>query len=234
MEPLVPETLYEVYVQGICGEEEYTEAVGGYFTTPELTTVTQTIALAAGVNWVSFYVETTLDDLKAALQATGGTNIVIQAKVGSTTWNGRRWLGTVSGFSVTQMYKIQVPADCEIAIEGMPLNPAELPITISNGANWIGFPFSESMSLADAFAGFSANQDAVSSKNGSSTWNGRRWLGSLSTLVPGQGYIYNSKATEDKTFVYPTGSSKAANGSSLLLNGRKPLDASSVRISRIK
>ena len=235
MEPLVPETLYEVYVQGICGEEEYTEAVGGYFTTPELTTVTQTIALAAGVNWVSFYVETTLDDLKAALQATGGTNIVIQAKNGSTTWNGRRWLGTVSGFSVTQMYKIQVPADCEIAIEGMPLNPAELPITISNGANWIGFPFSESMSLADAFAGFSANQDAVSSKNGSSTWNGRRWLGSLSTLVPGQGYIYNSKATEDKTFVYPTGSSKAAQDVTIsLTTGHKSMKNSTISVLSIK
>ena len=165
---------------------------------------TQSITLAEGVNWVSFNVETTLDDLKAALQATGGTNIVIQAKNGSTTWNGRRWLGTVTGFSITQMYKIQVPEDCEITIEGMRINPAALPITISNGANWIGFPLNESMSLADAFAGFSTNQDAVSSKGGSSTWNGRRWLGSLSTLVPGQGYIYNSKATETKIFTYPS------------------------------
>ena len=188
--------------------------------------IIQTIAMTGGVNWVSFYVETTLDDLKAALEATGGTNIVIQAKNGSTTWNGRRWLGTVSGFSLTQMYKIHVAADCEIALEGMPLNPAELTITINNGANWIGFPFTESMTLSDAFAGFPANQDAVASKSGSSTWNGRRWLGLLNTLVPGQGYIYTSAATESKEFTYPTSSSKAANGEKALLKskGRKSLD----------
>ena len=166
--------------------------------------IIQTIAMTGGVNWVSFYVETTLDDLKAALEATGGTNIVIQAKNGSTTWNGRRWLGTVSGFSLTQMYKIHVTADCEIALEGMPLNPAEHPITISEGTNWIGFPCSESMTLNTAFAGFSANQDAVSSKGGSSTWNGRRWLGSLTTLEPGQGYIYNSAASGDKVLIFPS------------------------------
>ena len=167
-------------------------------------TVVQTIALSGGVNWVSFYVETDLDALKAALVTTGGTNIVIQAKNGSTTWNGRRWLGTVSGFSLTQMYKIHVPADCEIALEGMPLNPAEHPITISEGTNWIGFPCSESMTLNTAFEGFSANQDAVSSKGGSSTWNGRRWLGSLTTLEPGQGYIYNSAASGDRVLVFPS------------------------------
>ena len=170
----------------------------------DCSTVVQTIALTGGVNWVSFYVETTLDDLKAALEATGGTNIVIQAKNGSTTWNGRRWLGTVSGFSLTQMYKIHVSADCEIALEGMPLDPAEHPITISEGTNWIGFPCSESMTLNTAFAGFSANQDAVSSKGGSSTWNGRRWLGSLTTLEPGQGYIYNSAASGDRVLVFPS------------------------------
>ncbi|MBR5930280.1 MAG: choice-of-anchor J domain-containing protein, partial [Prevotella sp.] len=80
MEPLVPETVYEVYVQGICGEEEFTQAVGGYFETPELTTVTQTIALVAGVNWISVNVETDLDALKAALVATGNAPITIQSK----------------------------------------------------------------------------------------------------------------------------------------------------------
>ena len=167
-----------------------------------VTIVTQTIALTEGVNWVSFYVETTLDDLKAALVSTGGINIVIQAKNGSTTWNGRRWLGSVGGFSLTQMYKIHVTSDCEIALEGMPLNPAEHPITISEGTNWIGFPCSESMTLNTAFAGFSVNQDAVSSKSGSSTWNGRRWLGLLTTLVPGQGYIYNSASSTPRVFSF--------------------------------
>ena len=165
--------------------------------------VQQSIALTTGVNWVSFNVETTLDGLKAALAATGGTNIVIKAKSSSTTWNGQRWLGTLNGFDVNQMYQIKLNSACEITLEGIPLVPAEHPVIISNGVNWIGFPLNEGMTLTEAFAGFPANQDVVKSKTSSATWNGQRWVGQLTTLEPGQGYIYQSKATENKTFVFP-------------------------------
>ena len=166
----------------------------------------QTMALSAGVNWVSFNVETTLDDLKAALVATGGTNIVIKSKNSSTTWNGHRWLGSLNGFNVNQMFMIILQSGCEITLEGAPLIPAAHPLTISNGTNWIGFPLSESMTLSAAFAGFPAPQDVVKSKTASATWNGQRWVGQLTNLVPGQGYIYKSKAAGNKTFTFPTGS----------------------------
>ena len=241
MEPLVPETLYEVYVQGICGEEEYTEAVGGYFTTPELTTVTQTIALVEGVNWVSFYVETTLNDLKAALEATGlatATNtIVIQSKNdGMATYNGTRWRGTLSTLDLTQMYLITVPANCEITVEGMLIDPAEHPITISNGANWIPYLLSESMSVTNAFAGLTAqNGDVVNSKNNGLTTYNNRWRGQLSTLVPGQGYIYNSTSMEDKELVYPSSSSKAAQDvTTTLTTGHKSMKDSTKTVLSIK
>ena len=166
--------------------------------------VTQTITLASGVNWVSFNVETTLDDLKAALVATGGTNIVIKAKSSSTTWNGHRWLGSLNGFNVNQMFMIILQSGCEITLQGMPMAPAAHPLTISNGTNWIGYPLNESMTLTEAFAGFPANQDVVKSKTASVTWNGHRWVGQLNTLQPGQGYIYQSKASGNKTFTFPT------------------------------
>ena len=165
--------------------------------------VQQTIGLSAGVNWVSFNVDITLDDLKAALVATGGTNIVVKAKSSSTTWNGHRWLGSLNGFNVNQMYMVTVQAGCEITLEGMPITPVAHPVTISNGTNWIGYPLDESMTLTEAFSGFPANQDVVKSKNASATWNGHRWVGQLSNLVPGQGYIYQSKASGNKTLIFP-------------------------------
>ena len=207
---LTHETPYEVKVQGVCGETEteWTEIVT--FTTLEQTNVTQTIALVEGVNWVSFYVETNLDDLKAALQATGlatATNtIVIQSKNdGMATYNGTRWRGTLSALDLAQMYLITVPADCEIALEAMPIDPAEHPITISNGANWIPYLLSESMTVTNAFAGLAAqNGDVLNSKNNGLTTYNNRWRGQLTTLVPGQGYIYNSTSMEDKELVYPS------------------------------
>ena len=202
-------TEYEWQVQGInpsC-EGGLTEwSAIATFTTEPLPT--QTISLASGTNWFSTYVEITLADLQNALVAAlPGTTITIKSQNdGSTTYNGSRWRGQLNSFDVTKMYKIEVTADCEIVLEGMPLNPAEHPVTIVNGANWIGFPFSTGMTVSDAFAGFAVNGDQVSSQgNGSTTYNGSRWRGQLTNLVPGQGYNYKSAATETRTFTFPAG-----------------------------
>ena len=170
------------------------------------TTVTQTIELAAGVNWVSFNVETDLDALKTALEATGYAPITIQSKNdGLTTYNGTRWRGSLSALDVTQMYMVTVGTACEIELEGMPINPADHPIIIHNGANWIAFPLSASMTITNAFAGFNAvSGDVVNSKsNGLATYT-NRWRGTLTTLAPGQGYIYNSAATGDRILTFPS------------------------------
>ena len=169
---------------------------------------TQTVELIAGWNWFSPNIEITLDDLKASLvSALPNTNITIKSKNnGSTTYNGTTWRGQLTTLDLTQMYRISVSTACEISLEGMPINPANYPITIHNGANWIAFPFSESKSLNDAFAGFAVNGDVVKSKsNGIATYNGTQWRGTLNMLVPGQGYIYKSNVQGDRTFTFPTG-----------------------------
>nr|MCR4825666.1 chitobiase/beta-hexosaminidase C-terminal domain-containing protein [Bacteroidales bacterium] len=59
------------------------------------TSTTQTTALSSGANWFSSYVEITLDDLKAALVATGNTEITIQGQTQNTIYNPNngRWTG---------------------------------------------------------------------------------------------------------------------------------------------
>ena len=175
---------------------------------------TQTIALSAGVNWFSTNLEITLNDLKAALVAgayTGSGNIVIKAKTQTTTYNGSSWRGTLT-WDVSRMYYIQVPADCEITLTGMPINPADHPVAIAPGANWIAFPLDETMQPATAFANFAITNDVVKSKTGSTkrlangNWRGTNFPG----LEPWKGYVYNSVASETKTLVFPTSSSKAA------------------------
>ena len=202
---LTPKTAYEWQVQGLNCEGEghntdWTEVAT--FTTLEA--LTQTIALTAGANWFSTNVEITLDDLKAALvEALPGSNIVIQSKNQNTTYNGSRWRGQLTSMDVASMYKITVQADCEIALTGMPIDPTEHPITIApNAITWIGFPFATSMSVADAFAGFAVSGDQVNAKTQSTTYNGTRWRGQLTTLEPGKGYTYNSSSSEERTLVY--------------------------------
>jgi hypothetical protein len=174
-----------------------------------VSTVTQTIALSAGVNWFSTYVEIALDDLKAALvdalpNASATNAIIIKSqRNGQATYNGTRWRGALETLDVALMYQITVPESCEITLVGMPIDPTQHPVTIKNGPNWIGFPFSANMTPTDAFAGFAINGDQISSKTQKATYN-TRWRGALTNLVPGQGYIYNSAAVGNRTLIFPT------------------------------
>ena len=170
------------------------------------TTITQTITLSQGINWVSFYVETEMDALKAALVEAlpGATSITIKSqKNGQTAYNGTRWRGALSTLDLALMYQITVPEGCEITLEAMPMDPAEHPITIKNGPNWIGFPFDAAMTPTEAFAGLPpVSGDVLKSKTQQTNYS-NRWRGALGNLVPGQGYIYNSADANDKVFTFP-------------------------------
>jgi hypothetical protein len=107
------------------------------------------------------------------------------------------------------MFKIQVSADCEITLTGVPVEPSAYEITIVYGNNEIGFLPNESMSVGEAFSGLNpVVGDMVKSKTGSTTYSGTRWRGTLETLEPGQGYIYQSKAAGEKTFTFGMNNNK--------------------------
>ena len=172
---------------------------------------TQTLGLSAGTNWVSFNVETNIDDLKAALVAAlPGTNITIQSQTQKATYNGSRWTGRLTSIDVANMYKIKVTAACELTLQGEKVNPAELPLTIIPGVNWIAYELEEANAPETVFAGFAVPGDYVKSQTQKKSYNGSRWTGRLNSLEPGQGYIYNSASSETRTFTYPTSGSKGA------------------------
>jgi hypothetical protein len=171
--------------------------------------VTQTINLVAGTNWVSANVEITLDDLKAALVAASpNAAITIKSQTQKATYNpsNGRWTGRLTTFDLSQMYKITVGSACEITFEGVRINPAEHPVTITPGANWIAYPLNTSMTPQEVFTGFAVPGDMVKSQSQKKQYNSNgRWTGQLGNLEPGKGYIYTSSATEDRVFVFPTG-----------------------------
>ena len=165
-----------------------------------------TFTLSEGVNWFSTNVEITLDDLKAALVAAlPDTSMTIQSQTQNTRYISGRWTGGLNTLNVAHMYKIIVNADCEISLEGIPINPTEHPVTISTGANWIAFPFGESKTVSETFAGFAVNGDAVQSQTSNTNYRNSRWVGQLSTLEPGKGYIYQSSISGDRIFTFPSG-----------------------------
>ena len=172
--------------------------------------ITQTIALATGWNWFSLPIEA--ENPTAALlmleEALGGNALQIKARTGQyTEYDDEEWFGTLTGITNENMYMIEMANAYTIELQGMPANPATYEISIAPGWNWIGFPSAVEMSVADAFADFEAEEDdeLKGRIDGSTFFDGDEWFGGLTTLTPGQGYMYNSVSSETKTLVISTG-----------------------------
>ena len=202
-----PGTEYEWQVQGVnCDGQGNNSEWSDIVAFATLPSITQTYALSQGWNWWSTNIDITLDDLKTALVvASPNAAITIKSRTQNVAYNpnNHRWTGQLNSFDVTQMYMIYVSFDCEIMLTGAPINPVGHPVTISNGSNWIAFPLGGSMSVNNVFAGFAVNGDKVKSRNGNSQYIRNHWSGGVTTLVPGQGYMYISNTQETRTFTFP-------------------------------
>ena len=162
----------------------------------------QTCELLAGWNWWSTDLDITLEQLEEALMAAlpGISPITIKSQTQNISYNGTIWRGTLNEISIGQMYEVYTPSSCTIILNGMPVDEVEL--IIKPGINWIALPINESMTLIEAFDTFPVSGDIVKSKESRTTFNGTMWRGTLQTLEPGQGYIYNSAAQVSRTFSF--------------------------------
>ncbi|MBQ6728596.1 MAG: hypothetical protein IJQ83_00515 [Bacteroidales bacterium] len=99
---------------------------------------------------------------------------------------------------------LRIIALATLILAAMTVGQAQVPITLNNGWNWISYPYSEPMTIEEALSGFTpANGDIINSQTeGSATYLNGRWRGSLTTLVPGKGYMYNSADGTTRSFVF--------------------------------
>jgi hypothetical protein len=171
----------------------------------------QTIEMFQGWNWISTCIE--VDNPIAMLQTVeaclGGYGIQIKNSQVNTEYDSEwGWFGDLDDVGMTneQMYAINVSAPCTVNVEGTPANPANHPITINQGWNWIGFPSSVAISLENAFAGFAQEGDKIKNISAQieydSEWG---WFGDFEMLEPGQGYMYYSASSTPRTLVFPAG-----------------------------
>jgi len=170
------------------------------------TTVTQTIALNEGWNWVSFYVESDnlLEQLKAGLGTSGQQ---IRTQGGALTYIAGMWMGTLV-IDQRKGYQIKTNAPVEVTITGSKfVNPAEFGIEISQNWNWIGYPVSASQAIANAFSSDfqPGNSDQIKTQGGAATYLMGNWMPGTFTLVPGKSYLYKSSSSVQKTLVFSNG-----------------------------
>ena len=148
--------------------------------------VTQSISLVQGWNWWAPTVEMTLEALQAAL---GDTLMQIKSQGGTPT-----------ELVLGQMYRIQASASCQFTLSGVP--GTRVDVTITHGCNWFGYPGTESLSLGDLDISPTTGDKVVSQDAGFAIYNGNAWVGTLTSLQPGKGYVYISVATQSKTLTF--------------------------------
>ena len=172
----------------------------------------QTVTLSQDWNWFSTYIDITnpiemLQTLEAALSENG---IQIKNSDISTEYDAEwGWFGDLDevGFTNEEMLMIKAAAACSVQLQGPPANPANHPITINPGWNWIGYPCAEETTLNQAFSNFTPEAgDQIKNSEGSSEYDSEwGWFGDVETLVPGHGFMYYSSSAVAKTLIFQVG-----------------------------
>ena len=168
--------------------------------------------LSKGWNWYSTYVNVSgseglnmmKEDLaESAIQIKGQNNFV-------NNQNGI-WYGQLNGLSTDQMYMIHMSEAATLEMTGELIDPSECPITLSTNWKWISYPLNYSMNLVTALSNYTpSNGDYIKSQNNgfAQYYSSLGWRGTLNSLIPGQGYMYQNTSGSVRTLVFADNSTK--------------------------
>lgn len=145
--------------------------------------ITITLDLAEGWNWTSHNLAEEVDRSRFTsyarkIQSQSDEFSVEEAKSG------------VSTLLPTHGYKTQMNQDVSITLRGNLFSPDSL-ITLHEGWNWTGFPLYNATALTSALANYEAcDGDKIVGLDAFATFEEGQWHGSLSSLQPGQAYMF--------------------------------------------
>lgn len=169
----------------------------------------QSTALSTEWNWYSTYVEMNgIDGLGMIKDKLLNNASIIKSKTEYIEYSDGEWNGTLSNVNNEQMYQIYMSEAYTLGIYGEIADPADHPITLvpTPDINWIGYPVAQMLDINDALADLTPVEgDFIQSQECYAEYNdGIGWIGSLTTLEPGKGYMYSNSSGVEKTLVYQT------------------------------
>ena len=169
----------------------------------------QNQTFSIGWGWVSFFINLQgQQGLQLLEQAFGENGLLIKSQNAFVQYEDGSWDGNLTSIEVEKMYQINAIGEGTLALEATPVNPEEHPITLHNGWNWIGYPSSVDATVGNALSDFQCQEgDVLKSHEAMTTYiDGYGWWGTLNRMIPGKGYMYNSKTDGINTLVYKNNS----------------------------
>lgn len=180
------------------------DVVGRYSDPLQLSAVDvaeQEINLSRGWNWISLGIVT--DDMSVPALFGDNTDIEsVKSKSAFMEYDGE-WLGRPMTLNNSSMYMVQAAAPTTVKFTGSRVEAQTSPVVLKTGWNWIGYNQLGTMSLDEALAGWNVQpDDIIKSQRGAAYYDEFEWVGSLSAMEPGKGYMIYS--TTDCQFNYPS------------------------------
>ncbi len=178
---------------------------GGFPMLERLSSTTYQVQnLVQGWNWWSTYIEQDgVEGMQQLQNSLGNNGMQIKSQTAVTQYLvNNTWFGSLTTLENEKSYRIKTSTATDIVMRGASTNPANTPITLHPNWTWIGYPVTTSQGVAAAMNGFEPQEgDVIKSQSSSSIYMSGSWFPPMN-LVPGQGYLYKSNATEDRTLTF--------------------------------
>lgn len=180
----------------------------------------QEIPLSVGWNWVSFNLDAQDDTIADALkigtvsQELSGENVlsfkhqtdyVQYAEIDGT----EAWYGNLNQLPIEHMYMLNLTEADTLVYEGLVVEPSLVPIGIVQGWNWISYLGQRILEINQALSSLNPTVgDVIKSKSGFSMYASESlgWLGTLTNMNSGEGYMLYQSDAVPTTLTYPNSS----------------------------
>lgn len=177
----------------------------------------QNITLNEGWTWISTNIASDkLSDLNKLLADGKWTSDdqVKSEQYGFASWTKRNgWVGQLTAIDNDQMYLVHSSAPQNLHISGPAVAPTSHKLTIRGAKedgtprwNYISYLPSDNFTLKEALAGYDAKEgDIVKSQTQMAMYSGNLgWIGSLTYMENGKGYMLQRQSQDDAQLQYPS------------------------------
>ncbi|MDP2236417.1 MAG: BACON domain-containing carbohydrate-binding protein, partial [Bacteroidales bacterium] len=171
------------------------------------------LSFGQGYTWFSVNVNPgsmAVSSLFANLNPCQNNRIIGQSSF-ALYFNGT-WMGSLTSISPSQMYKMELCSQQDITIQGLgvPISP----INLGAGYTWLGYLPQDCLGTNIAFNGLSpapAVNNRIIGQTNFAIFFGGSWMGSLTQLCPGKGYV--TELSSNSILTYPASSKNYINES---------------------
>jgi hypothetical protein len=168
------------------------------------------LSLNQGWNWISFNLyNANLNSIGSTLQYGNwqSGDIVKNNDMGFDQYSLQAgWVGYLNGFNNISMFMLQAGNAQTLSVNGTAVDVTKTGIPLKgNRWNYISYLPQGNMTVKEALAGYEATDgDIIKSQTGFDMYaapNG--WVGNLTYMEPGKGYMLYRNTSTDTTFYYP-------------------------------